>query len=123
MAALAFLLVTARTIFAPFLSIANFLLSSNSLSLSLRDDGRREEAWRGTRRLTVDVVGLDVDVRHAILLGDGLDVEFLLLHDAGDESLGASEGHVAAIVPADEDFALGIEDEDRRAAAGHGVKG
>mmetsp|Transcript_27984 Transcript_27984/g.46928 ORF Transcript_27984/g.46928 Transcript_27984/m.46928 type:complete len:204 (+) Transcript_27984:834-1445(+) len=61
----------------------------------------------------IDVVGLDVDVGDTVLLGDGLHVEFLLLHDAGDESLGAPERDVSTVVSADEDFALGIEDEDR----------
>lgn len=72
---------------------------------------RRRKRKKGG--LTIDVVGLDVDVGDAVFLGDGLHVKFLLLHDAGDEPLGAPERDVSTIVSADEDFALGIEDEDR----------
>jgi hypothetical protein len=53
---------------------------------------------------------LDVEVRHALLLYDGLHQLVVLLEQAADEPLSAVEWHIAAIVAADKDLALLIED-------------
>eukprot|EP00658_Telonema_sp_P-2_P002924 TRINITY_DN11077_c0_g1_i8.p1 TRINITY_DN11077_c0_g1~~TRINITY_DN11077_c0_g1_i8.p1 ORF type:complete len:123 (-),score=39.23 TRINITY_DN11077_c0_g1_i8:84-407(-) len=69
----------------------------------------------------VQVVVLDIDEDNPVVNHHRPELLLFGLRDVLGELLGDSHGNVAAVVPVDDDLALGVEDEHRRARHGTSI--